>query len=96
MVISNSPGGVLVRIAGRGEGRPGIGGHGVLGRLEVAVLDPGVRLAACVVAVAGNAAKVVVVEMGILQVVGAGIALVGSVEVVVVDGALGDDVIRPA
>lgn len=40
--------------------------------------------------------QVVVVEMGVFDVVGGGVALVGVVEVVVVDGDLGGDVGGPA
>jgi hypothetical protein len=48
------------------------------------------------VAVAGYAGDVVVVEVRVQQVVGRGVALVGAVEPVVVDGAFGDDVLCPA
>ena len=47
-------------------------------------------------AVAGDAGEVVVVEVGVEEVVGRGVALAGAVEPVVVDGALGDDVFGPA
>lgn len=46
-------------------------------------------------AVGGDATDVVVVEMGVAEVVGRGVALVGAVEEVVVNCALGDEVLGP-
>lgn len=70
--------------------------HGVLGIREVAVLQAHVRRAPRVVPVAGYAAEVVVVQVRVLQVVGARVPLVRPVEPVVVDRALRCDVVRPA
>ena len=47
-------------------------------------------------AVAGNVGEVVVVEVGVLEVISGGVALLGGVEPVVVDGTLSNDVVRPA
>lgn len=70
--------------------------HGVLGIREVAVLQAHVRRAPRVVPVAGYAAEVVVVQVRVLQVVGARVPLVRPVEPVVVDRALRCDVVCPA
>lgn len=96
LVLGHSAGGVLERVANGREGRRIVRRQGVLGRLEEAVLHPRVRLTTSVVAVAGDAAHIVVVEVGVFQIVSAGVALVGAVEVVVVDGALRNEVVRPA
>lgn len=47
-------------------------------------------------AVAGDAGEVVVIQMGVEEVVGGGVALVSAIEPVVVDSAFGNDVIGPA
>lgn len=64
--------------------------------LEVARLDEELGIAPSVVAVARDITVVVVIQVAVLDVVGAGVAHVGRVEEVVVDGDLCNHVISPA
>lgn len=63
---------------------------------KIDVLDAGISAAPGVVAVAGDAGEVVVVKVSVEEVIGRGVALVRTVEPVVVDSALDDDVVGPA
>lgn len=73
-----------------------VGGDRVFAALEEDILDAGVSASTDIVAVGSDAGNVVVEEVHVEEVVGGGVALVGAVEPVVVDGALGDDIFGPA
>lgn len=86
----------LVGVASGGESGSVVPGNGVLGALKVDVLHAHVGAATGVVAVALNTTEIVVVEMGILEIVSAGAALVGAIEICMVDGSARDNIISPA
>ena len=82
--------------ASRGERSTLVGGDGVPGVNKVHVLDASIGAASSVVPVAGNASKIVVVQMGMEEVIRGWVPLVSVVEPVVMDSGFCNHIVGPA